>query len=211
MSSTARPCATATGGELPVPERATLRALALVELCRRGLAVDLDGSKPPRTELTVHAHPVEGPAGDPAVWWITDDQNQPLPPALADRLVCHATTRTLQVDRVGVPVAESRPQHDPNRAQRRALAARDGGCCFPGCGAPVAWTDAHHLTHWPDGPTELRNLVLLCRHHHRVAHRQGWTVTLDGDGWTLWSTPEGRRFWGQRHHRRRTAPLPTAA
>ena len=47
---------------------------------------------------------------------------------------------------------------------RRALAARDGGCAAPGCDRPPAWTDAHHLQHWADGgPTDLSNLVLLCR------------------------------------------------
>ena len=201
----------ATGGGLAVPDRATLRAAALVELCRRGLAVDLDSSKPPRTELTLHAHPVpEGAAaaGDPARWWITDDHHHPLPPALADRLVCHATVRTLTLDPNGQPLSLSRAQHDPTPNQRRALAARDGGCCFPGCAHPVAWADAHHVEHWPKGPTQLQNLVLLCRHHHRVAHRRGWAVTLTDDGWTLWSSPDGRRFWGQRHHRRRTDPVP---
>ena len=201
----------ATGGGLAVPDRAPLRAAALVELCRRGLAVDLDSSKPPRTELTLHAHPVpEGAAaaGDPARWWITDDHHHPLPPALADRFVCHATVRTLTLDPNGQPLSLSRAQHAPTPNQRRALAARDGGCCFPGCAHPVAWADAHHLEHWPKGPTQLQNLVLLCRHHHRVAHRRGWAVTLTDDGWTLWSSPDGRRFWGQRHHRRRTDPVP---
>jgi hypothetical protein len=202
----------ASGGELPVPDRATLRASALVELCRRGLAVDLHSSKPPVTELTLHAHPISTDgAGDPALWWISDDHHNPLPPALADRLVCHATARTLTLDRDGIPLNESRPQHDPTPAQRRGLAARDGGCCFPGCGHPVAWADAHHLEHWPTGPTTLANLALLCRHHHKVAHRRGWSVTLTADGWTLWSTPGGRRFWGQRHHRRRTDILPLPA
>ena len=202
----------ASGGELPVPERATLRALALVELCRRGLAVDLDSTRPPRTELTLHAHPVNATgASDPALWWITDDDHHPLPPALADRLVCHASTRTLTLDANGVPVTLSRPAHDPTPNQRRALAARDGGCCFPGCTHPVAWTDAHHLQHWPTGPTALDNLALLCRRHHKVAHRNGWAVELTDDGWTLWTSPNGHTFWGQRHHKQRAGPVPQAA
>ena len=200
----------ATGGELAVPDRATLRALALVELCRRGLAVDLHSTRPPRTELTLHAHAAQtgGAVGDPAIWWITDQHHHPLPAALADRLTCHATTRTLTLDANGVPVTLSRPTHDPTPNQRRALAARDGGCCFPGCTHPGAWTDAHHLRHWPAGPTRLDNLALLCRKHHKIAHRTGWAVELTSDGWTLWTTPQGRRFWGQRHHRRRTDPTP---
>jgi hypothetical protein len=56
-------------------------------------------------------------------------------------------------------------------AQRAALAVRDGGCVFPGCDRPLAWCDAHHLWHWVDGgPTDLANLALLCRAHHRAVH-----------------------------------------
>ncbi|HEV3497043.1 MAG TPA: HNH endonuclease signature motif containing protein, partial [Actinomycetes bacterium] len=52
-------------------------------------------------------------------------------------------------------------------AQRTALAVRDGGCVFPDCARPLAWCEAHHLWHWVDGgPTDLANLVLLCRAHH---------------------------------------------
>ena len=36
-------------------------------------------------------------------------------------------------------------------AQRRALAARDGGCVFPGCDHPPDWTEAHHITPWDSG------------------------------------------------------------
>jgi hypothetical protein len=57
-------------------------------------------------------------------------------------------------------------------AQRAALAVRDGGCVFPGCERPLSWCDAHHLHHWVDGgPTDLSNLALLCRAHHRVVMR----------------------------------------
>jgi Domain of unknown function (DUF222) len=55
--------------------------------------------------------------------------------------------------------------------QRRALAVRDGGCVVPGCGAPAAWCDAHHTQPWSlDGPTDLDQLELRCRRHHRAAH-----------------------------------------
>ena len=45
---------------------------------------------------------------------------------------------------------------------RRALAARDRLCRFPGC--QNRRCDAHHVQHWADGgATALDNLVLLCR------------------------------------------------
>jgi hypothetical protein len=63
-------------------------------------------------------------------------------------------------------------------AQRSALAVRDRGCVFPGCQRPLAWCDGHHLWHWVDGgPTDLDNLALLCRAHHRSVHEGGWQLT----------------------------------
>ena len=68
-------------------------------------------------------------------------------------------------------------------AQRAALAVRDGGCVFPGCDRPLAWCDAHHLWHWVDGgPTDLANLALLCRAHHREVHEGGWRLIRGPDG-----------------------------
>jgi hypothetical protein len=85
--------------------------------------------------------------------------------------------------------------------QRLALAVRDGGCVFPGCDRPLAWCEAHHVWHWVDGgPTDLDNLVLLCRAHHRAVHEGGWQLTHQPDG-RLTATPPHRQ------HRRQ----PTAA
>ena len=62
-------------------------------------------------------------------------------------------------------------------AQRSALAVRDGGCVFPDCQRPLAWCDAHHVRHWlHGGPTDLANLALLCRTHHRAVHEGGWQL-----------------------------------
>jgi len=60
-----------------------------------------------------------------------------------------------------------------------ALAARDGGCSFPGCTAPPAWCQVHHIRPWEHGsPTDLANLTLVCGHHHRQFHQQGWTCHM---------------------------------
>src|SRR5882762_3335850 len=64
-------------------------------------------------------------------------------------------------------------------AQRLALAARDQGCCFPGCGAPPGWTQVHHILNWAfGGGTDLTNLCLLCGHHHREFEKRGWQVIM---------------------------------
>jgi hypothetical protein len=78
-------------------------------------------------------------------------------------------------------------------AQRNALALRDGGCSFPGCDRPLAWCEAHHLRHWlAGGPTDLANLVLLCRTHHRAVHEGGWRIRRHTGG-NLTVTPPRRR------------------
>lgn len=66
---------------------------------------------------------------------------------------------------------------------RRAAAARDQGCRFPGCDRPVQWTDLHHVN-WRErgGATELSNLVSLCRTCHNLVHTHGWQMTLYDDG-----------------------------
>ena len=78
-------------------------------------------------------------------------------------------------------------------AQRHALAVRDGGCVFPGCERPLAWCEAHHLRHWlKGGPTDLSNLALVCRAHHRAVHEQGWQLTRGPDGHVT-ASPTDRR------------------
>ena len=75
-------------------------------------------------------------------------------------------------------------------ALRRALEARDRGCRFPGCG--LRFTDGHHLAHWAEGgETKLDNLVLLCRHHHRLVHEEGWKVDWWGPGRAVFFDPRG--------------------
>jgi Domain of unknown function (DUF222) len=77
-------------------------------------------------------------------------------------------------------------------AQRAALAVRDGGCVVPGCDRPLAWCDAHHLWHWIDGgPTDLWNLALVCRAHHRQVHEGGWHLARSPDG--RFTAAAGRR------------------
>jgi hypothetical protein len=107
----------------------------------------------------------------------------------ARRLCCDARIRPL-LHRDGQPLDLGRSQRLVSRAQRRALRFRDGpGCAFPGC--PARHVDAHHLQHWSDGgPTDLDNLMLLCRHHHRLLHEGSYTARLE-DGRPRFYRPNG--------------------
>jgi hypothetical protein len=211
--------------ELQVPPRSTLLALALEEVCRRALAVDRAGTRPPRVEATIvidarsdatgptwSGTAWDGTASDERrarttrdAWRIQDLMGSPLPAANLPTFLCDPVLHAALLDSLGLPVDMGRATKSVTPAQRRALVLRDGGCAFPGCDCPAAWSDAHHILEWDadDGPTDLDNLLLLCRRHHRVAHRRGWQVSLDDEGWSVWRTPSGSTTWGQRHHRQR--------
>ena len=80
----------------------------------------------------------------------------------------------------------------------RAVALRDGGCRFPGCDRPIAWTEAHHIQFWRHhGPTRLHNLALFCSRHHHTIHRPGWTATLAPDATLTITTPTGETLTSQ--------------
>ena len=68
------------------------------------------------------------------------------------------------------------------RAQKLALAERDGGCV--GCGLAPGMCKVHHLRWWARdlGPTDLDNGVLLCESCHHRVHDNGWEIRVEGTG-----------------------------
>ncbi|KGN42184.1 HNH endonuclease signature motif containing protein [Knoellia aerolata] len=75
----------------------------------------------------------------------------------------------------------------------RLVRLRDGRCRFPNCSTNAMFTDQDHVIAWPVGATTPTNLMCLCRRHHRIKQRRGWTVRLDPDGTAHWTDPTGRR------------------
>ena len=110
------------------------------------------------------------------------------------RIACDASVVTLVENEHGAPLAVGRRTRTIPAALRRALAARDSGCCFPGC-TFQRYLDAHHIEHWADGgQTKLTNLVSLCRWHHRLVHEGGIGVEPRATGGFRFFKPDGQEF-----------------
>jgi hypothetical protein len=144
------------------------RADALVETCRPHLdTTDRPrvGGEKPHLVVTVDLATLQG-HGEPLV----DLDCGPIRLQALQRLACDAAvTPGGDQDRRR---ARRRPQGPGvSPALRRVLHQRDQHCTHPGCDIPTRWCDTHHITHWAEGgKTELANLRLLCRRHHRQAH-----------------------------------------
>jgi len=160
--------------------------------CRRGSAAG-------RCELDDGATAAAG--GSAAAGRCELDDGAPLALETARRLACDASLVSL-LEAGGRTLDVGRKRRSVPPPLARALAARDRGCRFPGCGHR-RFVDAHHLRHWADGgATSLGNLVQLCRHHHRLLHEGGYTVDGHASGALVFRRPDGRRI--------RPAPRPPA-
>jgi hypothetical protein len=94
----------------------------------------------------------------------------------------------------GAPVAIGARRRSVPASIRRGLVARDECCQFPGC-ERYRFVDAHHIHHWAHGgETALDNLVLLCRHHHRLVHEHGYSVRRQDNGELRFCDPRGEEI-----------------
>lgn len=99
-----------------------------------------------------------------------------------ERLACEGGVVPVGFDGDGQVVNVGREQRLFTRRQRIGLAARDGGCRFPGCERPASWTEAHHIDQFArdDGRTDIADGVLLCRFCHMYVHNDGWRIIRRG-------------------------------
>ena len=156
-------------------------AAALVEMARRSSATHDDddaeptagsaaprGGRPRRRQLiaVVDIDPASG--GLPATG--TLDDGSILPRSTIERWLCDCAIGRVLLQGRSLPLDLGQVTYTPSSAQRRALVARDRGCIVDGCDRRPRWCDAHHVVPFPNGPTDLRNLVLLCTRHHKQVH-----------------------------------------
>lgn len=191
-----------SGGDVPAetpadvpaetPSAAARAADAFVLLAEESLAGERQvGSGGDRFQVVVHvdADTLRGEDGGRAEL----DSGEPLEAEPARRRCCDASlVRIVESD--GQPLSVGRKTRAIPPALQRALRSRDRGCRFPGC-TNRRWVDAHHIDHWGHGgPTNLDNLVQLCRHHHRLLHEGGFTVERGPASQLIFRRPDGRRL-----------------
>lgn len=120
-----------------------------------------------------------------------------LSPGVVRRLACAAALVPHVLGTAGEALDVGRVARLFSRAQRRALLRRDRGCTYPGCTAPAAWTQAHHVVHWLDGgETDLDNAALLCQRHHTIVHDRRYVAAVrenpdEGGRFVVWERTHG--------------------
>lgn len=109
---------------------------------------------------------------------------QPLPSAVLERIACTAGITPMLFDGPGRPIWVGRDHRSATIAQWRALIARDRGCV--GCGADAGRCEAHHIVPWwPNGETDIDNLVLVCSRCHHDLHDRGMVLRRSDGRWRI--------------------------
>ena len=103
--------------------------------------------------------------------------------------------RVLLDETTGIVIETSIKEYLPNPAMRRFIQRRDSTCRFPGCRRNAKRCEPDHVIPYSrGGPTAIWNLTSLCKHHHRVKHDAGWTLTMTRQGVCTWTDPHGRQY-----------------
>ncbi|WP_139983775.1 HNH endonuclease signature motif containing protein [Nocardioides litoris] len=193
------------------------RALAVGEIARAQLALDLEVGSTTGRGVTVYAHlrsdsDVVETAGTTvtreqlATWCRAPGTTVTVTPvvdlpggdpaaaqALAERVAAWLDTDTHvrpAID-LSADLASSGYQPSPTLAEQVDL--RDRRCVFPHCNRRR--TDRDHIRPYdPGGETRSSNLARLCRAHHRAKTHSTWRYDRPGPGVFAWHSPAGATY-----------------
>lgn len=130
----------------------------------------------------------DGALGEPAEL----DDGTPLASSAFARIACDARVTRIVFGPEGMPLDVGRAQRTYSGPQRVAVIARDRSCRYPGCSAPPAICEVHHIRWWSrGGATSVRNGILLCAYHHRQVHQRDMTIAADGAGGFTFARRDG--------------------
>ena len=190
------PAASAATGQAPIEPAAGLHRAAAARATGPGTT----GTAAPEVDAAAGQAPVDptdalyratAPDLDAGQAVIEQGKGVHMGKEAARRVACDAGLVELRHSPDGGVLDVGRRTRTVPTTLRRALEGRDRNQCqFPGCGSRHC--DAHHVVHWADGgATQLSNLVLLCRFHHRAVHEEGFRVVGDAAGEFQFVRPDG--------------------
>jgi hypothetical protein len=138
---------------------------------------ELCGARP---TINIHAS-LEDVVSGKGVGWI-DGLDQPVPVSTVDQLICQGDIITTLMHE-GRILQHGKTKRLFTAAQNRAMAARDGGCVWPGCNRPPSWCESHHTVEWRHrgylpGRTDTDLGALVCPFHHRHLHNSRWQLVM---------------------------------
>jgi Domain of unknown function (DUF222) len=186
------------------------QADALISIVQRALSggrLGQHASVRPQVVVHVPYSTLEAKAGQAGIAPATlQESKSPLPRRVLDRIMCDSELTRVVFGPTGEVLDVGRSQRTFTKALRRALDARDGGCMYPGCLAPVQQCEGHHTRPggWAGGAdTKVDEGILACFHHHDHLHAMDISITRDEHGnWVF------RDRWGMEigHSRPRSLP-----
>jgi hypothetical protein len=151
----------------------------------------LDGGAPDHVSAETRAGRA-GPAGPAAPGRCHVEDGPAISVTTAQMIACESTLSWMLHARDGSLLDIGRRRRRPTAALRRAVRERDHcRCRFPGCESRRV--DLHHVQFWRNGGrTSYKNLISLCKYHHRLVHDCGYIVTAARGGGFTFTSPGGQ-------------------
>lgn len=173
------------------------RADALTAILSAALSDSLETVQPHRRPLTVNVT-----IDLPTLLGLAQNPGQlsgygAIPASVARELASDATWKRFITDpQTGNLLDYGREKYEPPQALVDFLLARDRTCRFPGCRQPATRSDIDHAHSWDSGgETNIENLGLLCRRHHRLKTHGRWGLISNADGSCEWTSPVGKKYF----------------
>ena len=173
------------------------RADAFTAILSAALSDSLETVKPHRRPVTVNVT-----IDLPTLLGLAENPGQlsgygAIPASVARELASDATWKRFITDpQTGNLLDYGREKYEPSQALVDFLLARDRTCRFPGCRQPATRSDVDHAKSWDSGgETNLENLGLLCRRHHRLKTHGRWALVSNEDGSCEWTSPLGKKYF----------------
>lgn len=95
----------------------------------------------------------------------------------------------------GQPIISGTTNRRPTTTQKHAVLARWRTCIHPGCRMPAIESDIDHRIPWTQQHhTTTRDLYPLCRYHHTLKTRHGWTYQPLHNGQLQFTSPLGHKY-----------------